>query len=193
MAHWIKEGDGSPYGVTIREATTVMITLLKEHCKQVPQDKDAQRAYHKIYAVQVDYGGVELNYLEILFLVLPFIQTREYKERKEEHIHSCQGAETKKARAFGDHKGGFGGDRHRSRSRDDYRRSGGRKSHGSSSSGDKSRAGRRDNVTSTSLFATTVSRQSGRSEHMQKFRHEREKCRIGGQRGHYHRDSPERK
>ena len=193
MADWIEEGAGIPYGVTIREATTVMITLLKEHCKQVPQDKDAQRAYHKIYSVQADYGGVELNYLEIFLLVLPFIQTREYKERKEEHILSCQGAETKKVRAFGDHKGGSGGDRHHSRSRDDYRRSGGGKSHGSSSGGHKSPAGRRDSVTSTSSFATTVSRQSGRSEHMQKSRHEREKCRICGQRGHYHRDCPERK
>ena len=27
---------------------------------------------------------------------------------------------------------------------------------------------------------------------MQKSRHEREKCRISGQRGHYHRDCPER-
>ena len=104
MADWIEEGAGIPYAVTIREATTVMITLLKGHCKQVPQDKDAQRAYHKIYSVQADYGGVELNYLEIFLLVLPFIQTREYKERREEHILSCQGAETQKFRAFGDHK-----------------------------------------------------------------------------------------
>ena len=48
-------------------------------------------------------------------------------------------------------------------------------------------------MTSTSSFATTVSRQSRRSEHMKKSRHEREKCRICGQRGHYHRDCPERK
>ena len=100
MADWIEEGAGISYGVTIREATTVMITLLKEHCKHVPQDKDAQRTYHKIYSVQADYGGIELYYLQIFILVLPFIQTREYKERKEEHILSCQGAETKKVRAL---------------------------------------------------------------------------------------------
>ena len=40
----------------------------------------------------------------LFLLVLCFIQTREYKEQKEEHILSCQGAETQKVRAFGDHK-----------------------------------------------------------------------------------------
>ena len=35
MADWIEEGAGIPYGVTIREATTEMITMLKKHCKPV--------------------------------------------------------------------------------------------------------------------------------------------------------------
>ena len=48
-------------------------------------------------------------------------------------------------------------------------------------------------MTSTSSLATTVSRQSGQSEQMQKSPHGREKCRISGQRGHYLRDCPERK
>ena len=43
-----------------------MITLLKQHCGHVPQDRDAKKAYNKIFSTQADYGGLELNYPESL-------------------------------------------------------------------------------------------------------------------------------
>ena len=98
MADSIEEGAGISYGFTIREATRAMITLFKEHCKQVPQHKDAQRAYHRIYSVQADYGGVQLNNLGIFLFVLPLSRPGNTSSEKRSIFSVAKG---QKPRRFG--------------------------------------------------------------------------------------------
>ena len=108
MADWLEEAAGLPHSITICEATNTMVAELRQHCKEVPEDKDAKQAYHQLYATRAEYAGLELNYLEIFLMVLPFIQSREYREQKEANMRNPIGLEHRKVPACGDKGAGTG-------------------------------------------------------------------------------------
>ena len=90
----------------MRHVTAQLLAVLKQHTKDVPADKEVKAAYNKLYSLQAEYAGVEVNYLEIVLMMLPLFQAREYQEQQEEYINNPSGSKARNVRAFGSKGGG---------------------------------------------------------------------------------------
>ena len=183
MADWLEEEADIPQGITICEATNRLVAVLKQHCKDVPEEKDTKQAYHQLYATRAEYAGLELKYLEISLMVLPLFQSGEYREQKEAHMRNRLGVEHKKVPAYGDKKAGTGNTGSRRGSRDGPRLDAHPKESGSQSTA-RTSYGRRDSLAST---VSSASRFSMPSDQIKQARQEREKCPLCGKTCHWHR------